>query len=583
MDNQKISDIFQEIANMMEIKGENRFRTIAYSRGAQIVRSLGFNLNDVVLDNISKLREIPGIGQILSEKIAELVLTGQCEFHQQLRSEFPPGLLDMLRVRTVGPKKVQMFYGTLGIKNITELQKAAEEGRLRDLPKMGEKSEKEILAAILEYQAMPHERRSIHEAYLEAEKYVSYLKKFDGVARVQYAGSLRRGMETIGDVDILSSIEKFSEKKAEKVFAYFWEYPDISKVLSRGPTKSSVLLNSGIQVDLRVMEDSIFGAALHYFTGSKAHNIRIRDRAKKMGLKVNEYGVFEIHGEREILVSGKTEEDLFAKIGFPFIPPQLREDRGEVEWAQLGKAFPKLVELEDLRGNLHSHSEWSDGSEPLETVARGYMELGFEYIAMTDHSKAVGITQGLNDEKAQEYFQEIDCVQKKVGAKFRILKGSEVDILKNGSLDYSDKVLRQFDLLVASVHSHFKLPREEQTKRILKAVTSGKIHVLGHPTGRLINERTAIEYDMEAVMKACVDHHVALEINGSPSRMDLCDVHVKMGKDLGAKFVISTDSHNASHRQFLRYGILTAQRGWLTKEDVLNTMPLKKMMEYWKR
>lgn len=577
---------------MMEIKGENRFKIIAYSRAAQIVRSLGFNLSDIVLNDISKLRDIPGIGFALSEKIVELVLTGQCAFHRQLVSEFPPGLLDMLRIRTVGPKKVQMFYQTLGIQNIAELQKAAEGGRLRDLPKMGEKSEKEILEAIREFLAMPHERRSIHEAYLEAEKYISYLKKFDGIARVQYAGSLRRGMETIGDIDILSSIKKFSTKKADTIFAYFWEYPETAKVLSRGPTKSSVLLKSGIQVDLRVVEDAIFGAALHYFTGSKAHNIRIRDRAKKMGLKVNEYGVFEIRGEKEILVSGKTEEDLFAKIGFPFIPPQLREDRGEIEWAQSGKAFPKLIQLEDLRGNLHSHSEWSDGSEPLETVVRGYMELGFEYMAMTDHSKAVGITQGLTDEKAQEYFREIDRVQKKIAGngrqrrhaetwRFRLLKGSEVDILKDGSLDYSEKVLSQFDLLVASVHSHFKLPREEQTKRILKAVMSGKIHILGHPTGRLIHERPAIEYDLEAVMKACVQHHVALEINGSPSRMDLCDVHVKMAKDLGAKFVISTDSHNASHREFLRYGILTAQRGWLTKEDVLNTMPFEEMMEYW--
>lgn len=614
MDNQQISAIFQEISDMLDIKGENRFRVIAYSRAAQITRNLPFDLRDVVLQDVGKLTDIPGIGQDLANKIAEMVTGGKCEFHENLVKSFPPGLLNMLRLRTVGPKKVKLFYSQLGIKNIPELKKAAEKSLLQKLPKMGVKSEAEILEAIREFESTPHERRSLHEALREATKYVEYLKQCDDILKVEYAGSLRRRLETVGDIDILAAwkdektgkVLKNAEhaeraKKAKKISDYFVKYPQAAKILSQGETKSQVLLKSGIQVDLRVLPPEIFGAALHYFTGSKAHNIRIRDRAKKMGLKVSEYGVFEVRGVREkgeMLIAGKTEEEVFRAVGFSYIPPELREDRGEIEWAEKKKLFPPLIELEDLRGDLHCHSQWSDGSEPIEDVVRAYFQAGFSYMAITDHSKAVGIARGLTDEKAQKYFQEIERVQKKIDAEnhaengipdkpeyhsFRILKGSEVDILKDGALDYSEKVLKQFDWLVASVHSHFRLPEEEQTKRVITAIQSGFVKVLGHPTGRMIHERQPIQLNMEAVIQACIDHHVALEINGSPPRMDLNDVHVKMAKDLGAKFVISTDSHHSSQREFLRYGIAIARRGWLTKENVLNTMPLDKMMKFFKK
>lgn len=565
---------------MLDIKGENRFRVIAYSRAAQVIRNLPFDLRDLVLKDVRKLTDIPGIGKDLALKIAEMVTSGRCPFHEKLIKSFPPGLLSMLRLRTVGPKRVKLFYSRLGIKNIAELKKAAEKGLLRALPKMGEKSEKEILEAIREFEATPHERRSLHEALQEATKYVEYLKKCDCISQVEYAGSLRRRLETIGDIDILAAWKDGARGASEKIMRHFVKYSEVSKILSQGETKSQALLKSGIQVDLRVVEPEIFGAALHYFTGSKGHNIRIRDRAKKMGLKVSEYGVFKVRGKKETLIAGKTEEEVFRAVGFSFIPPELREDRGEIEWAEKKKPFPKLIELSDLAGDMHCHSQWSDGSEPIEEVARAYLQAGFSYMAMTDHSKAVGITRGLSDEKAQKYFDEIDRVQKKIGSHFRILKGSEVDILKNGVLDYSEKVLGQFEWLVASVHSYFRLPEEEQTRRVITAIKSGFIKVLGHPTARMIYERQPISLNMEAVVKACVDYHVALEINGSPPRMDLNDVHVKMAKDLGAKFVISTDSHHSSQRQFLTYGIAIARRGWLTKEDVLNAMPLEKMMKY---
>lgn len=567
---------------MMEIKGENRFRVLAYAKAATMIQNLPYELRDIALTDIEKLKEIPGIGQALSEKIVELVLTGKCEFHQKLVKEFPAGLIQMLRLRTVGPKKAKLFYEKLGIKSIPELKKAAQEGKLRDLPKMGEKSEAEILLAIEQFDKTPHERRYLHEVLQEALHYLAHMKSCEDIDQIQYAGSLRRQLDTVGDIDIL-----VSGKNPERISDCFIKYKEVKKVLNHGPTRSSVLLKSGIGVDLRVVPSEIFGAALHYFTGSKAHNIRIRDRAKKMGLKVNEYGVFKINGEKEKLIGGKSEEEVFKAVGFSYIPPEIREDRGEIEWAESGKSFPHLIELEDLKGDLHCHSQWSDGKQLLEEVVLEYQKAGFEYMAMTDHSKNVGVVRGLTDERAQEYFQEIDRMQKKIGGtggkKFKILKGSEVDILKNGSLDYSEKVLKQFDLLVASVHSHFRLPEEEQTKRVITAIKSGFIQILGHPTGRMIHQREPISLNMEAIIKACIDHHVALEINGSPPRMDLNDIHVKMGKDLGAKFVISTDSHHSSQMEFLRYGIGIARRGWLTKEDVLNTRPAEEVMKYWER
>lgn len=582
-----MADIFAEIADMMDIKGEDFFRVNAYRRAARVVAGVPYDIADEYAKR-KTIGKIPGVGRALEEKIIEMIKTGKCLFHQELVSGFPKGLLDMLRVRGIGPKKVKLFFGELGIHTLEQLKKAAMNGRLRELPKMGEKSEADILRAIEDYEQMPHERKLLHEGLLEAQKLVNYIRKAPAVVRVQYAGSLRRGVETIGDIDILSSVkdaEKHMET-VENIMHYYAKYPEVGQVINRGDTKSSVLLKSGLQVDLRVVDDSIFGAALHYFTGSKAHNIRIRDRAKKMGLKVSEYGVFALNekagSKKETLVAGKTEEELFKKLGLPYIIPEMREDLGEIEFGLKHKKMPEVIELDDLKSDLHTHSNWSDGSEEIVDLARQYQKAGFEYMALSDHSKAVGVTGGMNDVRVREQWKEIDEINRDFDGKFRVLKGSEVDILKDGSLDFSESVLKKLEVVNGSAHLHHQLDSATQTRRLLCAISSGYVKILSHPTGRLIHERKAIGFDMEAVFKACADHRVALEINGSPQRMDLNDVHARMAKSLGCKFAINSDSHHSSQMSFLQYGVLIARRAWLTRDDVINTMTLKELLKYWK-
>lgn len=576
MDNQKIAHTLQEIGNLLEIQGANFFRVNAYYRAAQTIEHYPKDLRDIFLTDIRELGDIPGIGKDLGAKIVEMLTTGRCEYHEELAQQFPPGLLEMLRLRGVGPKKVKLFFSALQIHDIDSLKKAAEEHRLQDLPKMGEKSELDILKAIEEFRSYSHERRLLHEAMQEATHFVAYMKEFSGIERIEIAGSLRRRRETIGDVDILCTGKNLSE-----IMEHFLEYKEIASVIGKGPTKCSVLLKSGLQVDLRVLESRVFGAALHYFTGSKEHNIRVRDIAKRNGLKVSEYGVFRMDEDTETFLCGKTEEEVFAAVGLPFIPPELRENRGEIEWGESGKPFPKLIELKDMRGDLHCHSNWSDGSQSIDEVVAAYKAAGYEYMALTDHSKAVGITGGMDAVKIRKQWKELERLNKEMKP-FVILKGSEVDILKDGSLDFPDDILEELDIVVASVHLNFKMSEEDQTKRIIRALESGFVKILGHPTGRLINERNPFQADMKKVFQAAVEHHVALEINSSPSRMDLNDTHVKMAKDLGAKFVIDTDSHHSSHMQFQQYGVSIARRGWLTKEDVLNAWPLDTLKKYWK-
>ncbi len=580
MDNQKIATVFGEIGDMLDIQGADFFRVNAYRRSAQVIEHLPHDLHDSYL-RTGELEKIPGIGVELTKKIIELITRGRCEFHEELVASFPKGLLEMLHLRSVGPKKVKLFFGTLGISNLDQLKKAAATGQLRDLPKMGEKSESEILKAIEEYEQMPHGRRLLHVGMTEAQKILEYLRGCPEISLIQYAGSLRRGVETIGDVDILCAPKKMSDAAVGNIMDFYAKYDEISMIMNRGETKSSVLLKTGLQVDLRVLESKIFGAALHYFTGSKAHNIRIRDRAKHMGLKVSEYGVFKVAGEEETLVAGATEEEIFHSVGLPYIIPEMREDRGEIEYGLQFGTMPSVVEHDDLRADLHTHSRWSDGSEEIEDLAKAYKKAGFSHMALTDHSKLMGVTAGLTDERATEQWEEIDEINKEL-APFRILKGSEVDILKDGSLDFSEKILKKLEVVNASAHLYHGLPEDEQTRRMLSAVTSGYVKILSHPTGRLINERKPIAFDMEAVFKACADHHVALEINSSPDRMDLNDTHVRLAKSLGCTFAINSDAHNSSHMHYLTYGVLTARRAWLTKEDIINTMSLKELLKYWK-
>ncbi len=575
MDNKQIADVFDEIGDILEIKGVNFFRVNAYRKAALTINNLAEDLRQVVEKTPTELSRIPGIGQALKDKIVELVKTGKCQEHERLKEGFPEGLLEMLKLRGVGPKKVKLFYSELNITTLAALKDAAERGLLRELPKMGEKSESEILKAIEERENFSIERRYIHEATQEADAYINYMKNLKEIKKIQYAGSLRRCKETIGDIDILLTVED-PEKVREKVMRHFVEYPEVRKIVAEGDTKSSVVLGSGLDVDLRVVAEESFGAALHYFTGSKEHNIKMRDIAKNKGLKLNEYGLMD--GDK--IVAGESEEAIFEELGLPFIPPEMRRNDGEIEYAQKHGKVPKLVELSDIRGDLHNHSNYSDGKNSLLEVAESFIERGYEYFAMTDHSKVMAVTNGLDKEKIERQWAEIDEVQEQLGDKIKILKGCEVDILKDGSLDFEDEVLSKLEIVVISAHLFHSLPADEQTKRLISAIENPHSMILGHPTGRLINKRSPMQYDMQKVIDACVENDVALEINSNPHRLDLAEKYLRIAKDKGAKFAIDTDSHSIHNHDFMSFGVGMARRGWLEGCDVINTWPLAELTAY---
>ncbi len=565
MDNTSIAAVFEEIGNMLDINGVDFFRVNAYRKAALTIANLAIDLRGVVDRNPQELGEIPGIGKALKEKIIELVQTGKCLEHEKMKKNFPPGLLEMMNLRGVGPKKIKLFYSKLQITNIKQLKEAAEKHKLRELEKMGEKSENEILKAIEELGTFSSDRHLIDKALQEAESYLEYMKKCPEVRQAQYAGSLRRWQETIGDIDILVTV-KNAEKSHEPVMKYFTSYRAILTVTAAGETRSSVLLQSGIQVDLRVVADASFGAALHYFTGDKNHNVHIRDLAKKQGLKVNEYGVFK--GEK--MIAGKSEEESFKALGLPFIIPELRKDDGEIEYGLEHKIFPKFIELKDIKADLHSHSTYSDGKNSIAEMAETFMARGYEYFAVTDHSSIMAVTGGMGTKEIKKQWVEIEDLNKKLKGEIRVLKGCEVDILKDGRLDFGDDVLKELDVVIISAHMFNRLPAEEQTKRIIAAIENPYSMILAHPTGRLINKRAEMEFDMEKIIEACVQNKVALEINSNPNRLDLTDKYLKIAKAKGAKFVIDTDAHNMDHPAYMKFGIGMARRGWLTKQDVLN-------------
>jgi len=571
MDNKGIAAVFEEMGNMLDINGADFFRVNAYRKAALTIDNLPTDLRQVVEKNPQKLDEIPGIGKALKDKIIELVQTGKCQEHEQMRKNFPTGLLEMMNLRGVGPKKVKQFYSELKITTIKQLKAAAEKHLLRKLEKMGEKSENEILKAIEEYSSFSVNRHMIDEALQEAERYVEYLKTCDDVKHIQYAGSLRRWQETIGDIDILITV-KDPGKSHQKVMEYFTKYKEVLKIVSVGDTKSSIVLQSGIQVDLRVVANEVFGAALHYFTGDKSHNVKVRDMAKKKGLKVSEYGVFK--GEK--VIGGKTEEEIFKAVGLPYIIPEIRRNDGEIEYGLKHKSFPDFIELKDIKADLHSHTVYSDGKNTLEEMAEAFMARRYEYFAVTDHSSIMGVTGGMGTKEIKRQWEEVDKLNKKLRGKIRILKGCEVDILKNGELDFGDEILKKLDVVIISAHMFNRLSAEEQTKRLIAAIENPYAMILAHPTGRLINKRAEMEFDMEKVIEACVQNKVALEINSSPSRLDLTDKYIRIAKMKGAKFVIDTDSHSVDNPEFMKFGVGIARRGWLTKDDVLNTREFAK-------
>lgn len=562
--NADISAVFTEIADLLDIQGENPFRIRAYRNAARTVQDLGRELRDMV-EAGEDLKALPGIGEDLAEKIVELVQTGACTALQKMRSRFPPGITDLLRIPGLGPKRVKVLYGDLKIESLAQLEAAAREGKIRDLPGFGEKTEQNILQAI-QVKADTGRRFLLAHARVYAETLTDYLNKLPGAGQVTVAGSYRRGRETVGDLDILVTAES-----AGTIMDSFVAYDEVAQVLAHGDTKSAVVLRSGIQVDLRVVEEKSYGAALHYFTGSKAHNIAVRKIGQQLGLKVNEYGVFK--GE-EYLV-GRTEKDVYASVGLPFIPPELREDAGEIEAARAGR-LPKLVELKHLRGDLHMHTDASDGKNTLREMALAAKERGYEYIAITDHSPRLKMIGGLDERKLARQADAIRELNNEFDG-FTILRGIEVDILEDGLLDLPDDVLATLDLVIGSIHSHFKLPVAKQTERVLKAMDRPHFTLLAHPTGRLLLEREPIDIDLPRVIRHAAERGCFIELNAHPLRLDLDDTFCRMAREAGVLVGINTDAHGIPELDHLRYGVGQARRGWLEKKDVLNTRTLKQL------
>lgn len=564
--NADIAAAFEEIADLLEIKGDNPFRVRAYRNASRMVGELGDELRDRV-ERGDDLTQIAGIGKDLAQKIGQMVITGRIAQLEELRAEMPPGLLDMLRLPGLGPKRVKILHHDLKIKDLAQLAAAAREGKIRAIKGFGEKIEAGILKGIETRQTEGKRfRRAAIAIY--AESLLKHLRAVPGVKQLELAGSYRRARETIGDLDILAEAAD-----SAAVMQAFVGYDEVQQVLANGETKSSVLLRSGLQVDLRVVPAESFGAALQYFTGSKEHNIVVRKIAQAKGLKVNEYGV--MRGEEA--VAGRTEKDVYAALGLAVPPPELRENRGEVEQAAEG-ALPRLVEVDDIRGDLHNHSTWSDGANTIAEMAAAAQARGYEYFAMCDHSKRLTVANGLDEKRLAKQIKEIDKLNE--GFKgFRLLKGIECDILEDGSLDLDDAILAELDLVVVSVHSKFNLPREQQTARVLKALDSRYATILAHPTGRLILEREPFDIDIPRVIAHAKQRGCFLELNANPMRLDLNDVYCQMAKEAGVLIAINVDGHQVADLANTVYGIGQARRGWLEKADVLNTRPLGALLK----
>ena len=568
--NTEIAEMFSRLAELLEIQGANPFRIRAYRKAAQTIEGLPHSVASMLAEG-SDLSDLPGIGEDLAAKIQEIVETGHLSLLDQVSSQLPGQLADLAKISTLGPKRVKMLYDTLGIQDLKGLAKAARSGKIRELHGFGPKTEEKILAET-DKRSGTEQRIKISTAEEFAEPILDYLKSAKGVKDAMIAGSYRRRKDTIGDLDILVTCTQ-----AKTMMDHFVAYEEVETVVSKGQTRATVILRSGLQVDLRVVPEESYGAALQYFTGSKAHNIAVRSLAVKKGLKINEYGVFR--GETRI--AGRTEKEVYAQVGLPYPEPELRENWGEVE-AGLHHALPHLVTLNDIRGDLHVHSKASDGHSTIYDMALAAQSKGYNYLAICDHSQRVTIAHGLDAKRLASQIEEIDRLNQTLKG-FDILKGAEVDILEDGSLDLSDELLQRLDLTVCAIHYKFNLPRAKQTERIIRAMDHPAFSILAHPTGRMINERESYEIDMEQIMAAALERGCYLEVNAQPVRLDLNDRHCKMAKDMGVKVVISTDAHRTTDLDFMRFGVGQARRGWLEPEDVLNTRSLKELKKFLRR
>jgi DNA polymerase (family 10) len=561
MKNKELAKIFNRIADALEFKGANIFRVVAYRKAARILEDL---VEDVeVLNTQGKLGDLPGIGEGIAKKIDEYLRTGRMKKFAEVTKGIPSTLLDMLDIQNLGPKTLRLANEQLGVKNVSDLKKVIKNGSLARLPQMGEKKVENIRKGIELYEKS-HERLSVAIAEKVATEVVDYLKKNTRVQDISPAGSLRRWKETIGDIDIL-----VSGKNGAKIIKTFTQFPATERVLAAGDTKGSIIVEGGIQVDVRIVDLKSYGAALQYFTGSKAHNIRLRNIAKSRGLKLSEYGLFR--GKK--MIAGKIEQEVYKTLGMAYVPPEMREDRGEVEAAAQNR-LPRLVELRDIKGDLQMHSTYSDATATIREMADHAQRLNYEYILITDHSQSAKYAHGLEPKRLYQQWKEIDALNKRF-KNFHVLKGIEVDILGDGRLDYSDKILKEFDLVVASIHQGFT---KNVTQRICAAMKNPYVDIIGHPTGRLISSREGYVIDIHKVMETAAQTGTWLELNAYWDRLDLNDINVRVAKDMGIKISIGTDAHSIEGLLWMKFGIATARRGWLEPSDVVNTYSLKKLL-----
>ena len=571
MENREIAKIFRDTAHLLEIDGAIIGRYRSYERAADLIDSIPERIEDLAKDR-KKLTALPGIGEGMAEHIDEVLKNGDYSLRQKLLKKYPATILDLLELQSLGPKKVALLWKKFKAGTVADIEKLAQEHKLRDLEGFGEKSEQNILKAV-----ETHKRASgrflISTGDTVAEKLREHiLAAGESVEEVTPAGSLRRFKETIGDLDLLVTMRPGHDKpkNVEAVAQHILKFPGIEQTLAHGENKVSFLLANNLQVDVRLLDKKSFGAALLYFTGSKDHNVALRGRANDEGWTLNEYALTEIKGGK--VIASKTEEDIYAKLKLKYIPPELRENTGEIEAAETGK-LPHLIELKDIRGDLHMHTVASDGRNTIEEMAAAAKDRGYEYIALTDHSKAVTVANGLDEKRAVEQIAKIHAAQKKISG-IRLLTGMEVDILKDGRLDMDDELLAQLDIVITSVHSYMNLEKSAMTDRILAAIENPYTQIIAHPTGRLVLRRDPFDYDMQKIFEAAKRHGVVLECNSHPDRLDLKDVHLRAARDAGVKLIIDTDSHATSHLQLMKYGVGTARRGWVEKKDVINTLPL---------
>ncbi len=575
MENREVARILRETAQLLEIDGAMIGRYRSYERVAELLGGLHESVEELARDP-EKLMELPGIGDGMADHIEEILKTGDYSLRGKLLKKYPATILLLLELQSLGPKKVAFLWKAFKAGTVAEVEALARDGKLRDLPGFGAKSEENILKAIEVFKKSAG-RFLIDVAAAEAEKLVTHIRGFGKpIEAVTPSGSLRRGKDTIGDLDLLVTISpgKYTPKSVESIAQHILQFLEIDQKLAHGENKVSFLLKSGMQVDVRILEKESFGAALLYFTGSKEHNVALRGRANKMGYTLNEYALATLKGEKP--VARATEEEIYAKLGLNYIPPELRENTGEID-AAAEHRLPNLVELKDIRGDLQMHTTASDGRNSIEEMAFAAKALGYEYISLTDHSKAVTVANGLNEKRTLEQIKKIqDANAKQLG--IRVLASSEVDVLKNGKLDLDDEVLAQLDVVLVSIHSYMTMERAEMTERILAAIENPYTQIVGHPTGRLVLRRDAYAYDMERILDAAKKNGVVMECNASPERLDLKDTQLRMAKDRGVKIVISTDAHTTRGLLAMRYGVQMARRGWIEKKDVINTLSLEKLL-----